>query len=104
MNGGWTIASETSVKTLPDRSEIAEELTWRLEDIFASDEDWEKEYEGIKESLKDAGQFKGKLMKVRKIYLRVCNIDQKFLNVWESFIHMHICAPTKIRLIRIIKV
>ena len=61
MNGGWTIVSETSIKTLPDRSDISEDLTWRLEDIFASDEDWEKEYEGIKESLNDAGQFKGKL-------------------------------------------
>ena len=53
--------NETAVKTLPDRSNIAEELTWRLEDIFASDKDWETEYEGIKEDLKHAGQFNGKL-------------------------------------------
>ncbi|MBS4193654.1 oligoendopeptidase F [Lederbergia citri] len=55
------MADETEVKTLPSRSEIAEDMTWRLEDIFSSDEAWEKEYDDIKEQLKDAGQFKGKL-------------------------------------------
>ncbi|MBW8350418.1 oligoendopeptidase F [Bacillus sp. IITD106] len=55
------MADETAVKTLPSRSEIAEDMTWRLEDIFSSDEAWEKEYDDIKELLKDAGQFKGKL-------------------------------------------
>ncbi|MBS4177398.1 oligoendopeptidase F [Lederbergia citrea] len=55
------MANETAVKTLPARSEISEEMTWRLEDIFSSDEAWEKEYDGIKEILKDAGQYKGQL-------------------------------------------
>ncbi|MCR2820984.1 oligoendopeptidase F [Lederbergia panacisoli] len=55
------MANETVVKTLPSRSEINEEMTWRLEDIFSSDDSWEKEYDDIKEMLKEAGQFKGKL-------------------------------------------
>ncbi|HLU21130.1 MAG TPA: oligoendopeptidase F [Bacillaceae bacterium] len=55
------MANETAVKTLPARSEIPEELTWRLEDIFESDDAWEKEYEDIKGLLKEAGNYKGKL-------------------------------------------
>lgn len=55
------MSNETAVKTLPKRSDIAEEFTWKLEDIFATDADWEKEYEGIKESLQKAGQFQGQL-------------------------------------------
>jgi len=55
------MANETAVKTLPSRSEIAEDMTWRLEDIFSSDDSWEKEYDDIKELLKEAGRFKGKL-------------------------------------------
>lgn len=38
------MANETAVKTLPARSEIPVEETWKLEDIFANDEAWEKEF------------------------------------------------------------
>ncbi len=55
------MTNNTNVKTLPARSEIAEELTWKLEDIFATDELWEKEYEGIKDSLNQATQYRGQL-------------------------------------------
>ncbi|MBE6184027.1 oligoendopeptidase F [Heyndrickxia ginsengihumi] len=53
--------NEKKVKALPNRSEIDKELTWRLEDIFATDDDWEKEYQEIKELLKKAPQYQGKL-------------------------------------------
>ncbi|MEK5522363.1 oligoendopeptidase F [Heyndrickxia sporothermodurans] len=51
----------TSTKSLPNRNEVAEELTWRLEDIFASDDLWAKEYKDVKTLLPKADQFKGKL-------------------------------------------
>lgn len=38
---GIFMAQETKVNALPSRSEIAAEDTWRLEDIFATEEDWE---------------------------------------------------------------
>ncbi|KRG15959.1 oligoendopeptidase F [Lederbergia galactosidilytica] len=53
------MSKETKIKSLPKRSEIAKEMTWRLEDIFPTDEAWEKEYEEIKEQVKQAGQYKG---------------------------------------------
>ena len=55
------MTNETKVTTLPARSEIAVEDTWRLEDIFASDEAWESAYKEVKEDLTKAGQFQGKL-------------------------------------------
>lgn len=57
------MTNDTAVKTLPARSEIAEELTWRIEDIFATDELWEKEYAEIQNSLKQAADYKGQLQK-----------------------------------------
>ena len=39
-------------KALPARSEIKVEDTWNLEDIFATDEAWEQEYQQVKELLK----------------------------------------------------
>lgn len=55
------MTKETTVKKLPARNEIPEEYTWRLEDIFATDEQWKKEYEEIKQQLTKAKEFQGTL-------------------------------------------
>ncbi|WP_370294376.1 oligoendopeptidase F [Rossellomorea marisflavi] len=55
------MSNETAVKRLPNRGEVKQELTWRLEDIFPSDEAWEKEYKEIQELSSRAGEFKGTL-------------------------------------------
>ena len=55
------MAEEAKVKTLPARAEIPEEYTWRLEDIFASDEEWEKEFKEIQKLLPKAATYQGKL-------------------------------------------
>ncbi|MGG1396316.1 oligoendopeptidase F [Bacillus salipaludis] len=55
------MANETAVKTLPARSEIPVEETWKLEDIFANDEAWEKEFQEVKSQIPGAKQFEGKL-------------------------------------------
>ncbi|MBM7586531.1 oligoendopeptidase F [Bacillus pakistanensis] len=55
------MTSETANKSLPSRKDVKEELTWRLEDIFKSDEDWEKEFKEIQSLAKQAEEFKGTL-------------------------------------------
>ncbi|SFX52156.1 oligoendopeptidase F [Thermoactinomyces sp. DSM 45891] len=52
---------ESKAKKLPKRSEIATPDTWRLEDIFATDDAWEQEYKEIKATLPRFTQFQGKL-------------------------------------------
>ncbi|WP_062352027.1 oligoendopeptidase F [Bacillus kwashiorkori] len=55
------MTNETTVKKLPVRSEIPVEHTWKLEDIFATDEKWEAEFAEIKNLIPKAGDFQGKL-------------------------------------------
>ncbi|WP_273122616.1 oligoendopeptidase F [Bacillus weihaiensis] len=55
------MSEQVAVKKLPSRSEIKTEDTWRLEDIFATDEAWEKEFKDIQSALPKLGEFKGKL-------------------------------------------
>lgn len=50
-----------ATKELPKRSEIPEERKWKLEDIFATDEDWEKELESLKKALPAIEKFQGKI-------------------------------------------
>ena len=45
------------------RSEVPQENTWKLEDIFASDDEWFKEYESLKEIPGRAAEFAGKISK-----------------------------------------
>ncbi|WP_370224727.1 oligoendopeptidase F [Cytobacillus sp.] len=55
------MANETTVKKLPARNEISPEDTWRLEDIFPSDEEWDKEYNDVQKLIPNAGKYQGRL-------------------------------------------
>ncbi|WP_242221154.1 oligoendopeptidase F [Bacillus cereus group sp. BfR-BA-01380] len=52
---------QKTAKALPARSEIEVENTWRLEDIFQTDAEWETEFQAVKELLPKMTGFKGKL-------------------------------------------
>ncbi|MEI2354873.1 oligoendopeptidase F [Mesobacillus zeae] len=55
------MASEANVKKLPARNEVPVEDTWRLEDIFPDDQEWEKEFSDVKELVPGIQDFQGKL-------------------------------------------
>ena len=48
-------------QTIPKRSEVPEEMTWNLKDMFASDEAWMTEYEAMKEFPAKIAAFQGTL-------------------------------------------
>ena len=48
-------------KTLPTRKDVPVQYTWRLEDIFATDEQWEEEFQAIAALLPKFSEYKGKL-------------------------------------------
>ncbi|MGX4670096.1 oligoendopeptidase F [Cerasibacillus sp. JNUCC 74] len=51
----------TNKKALPKREEIPVELTWKLEDIFETDEAWEQEMAKLQEEIPKIEQYQGKL-------------------------------------------
>ncbi|CAM3769579.1 oligoendopeptidase F [Mesobacillus thioparans] len=55
------MSNESAVKKLPSRDETATENTWRLEDIFASDDAWEKEFNEVKGMIPSVQEYQGKL-------------------------------------------
>ncbi len=48
-------------KELQSREQVPLERTWRLEDIFVIDEEWEKEFESLKSKLPEFKQYQGKV-------------------------------------------
>ncbi|MFC3884409.1 oligoendopeptidase F [Bacillus songklensis] len=55
------MTEQSAVKKLPARSEIKVEDTWKLEDIFATDDEWEKEFEEVKALIPNMAKYQGKL-------------------------------------------
>lgn len=51
----------TDKKIIPARSEVKEEFTWNLGDMFASDEEWTKELEALKAFPEKLSAFRGTL-------------------------------------------
>ncbi|WP_226644563.1 oligoendopeptidase F [Mesobacillus subterraneus] len=55
------MSNESAVKKLPARDEVSTENTWRLEDIFAVDEQWEQEFNEVKGLIPSVQEYQGKL-------------------------------------------
>ena len=47
--------------SLPERSEMPAEYKWKLEDIYGTDEAWEKSFSDIKSRLPELAAYKGAL-------------------------------------------
>lgn len=56
-------------KSLPKRSEVDTKYTWAIEDLYASDEQWQKEYDKVKEMLPGIVEFRSRLGKSADILL-----------------------------------
>jgi oligoendopeptidase F len=66
-------------KTLPKRSEIPAEYKWRLEDIYTSDADWEKDVQKVKQMMEEIAAKKGTLAQSGKQLLDVLKLQDELL-------------------------
>jgi oligoendopeptidase F len=73
------MANETAVKALPARSEIPVEETWKLEDIFASDEEWEQEFQAVKNMIPGIKEYEGKLGEGAETLYKALQFQDKLL-------------------------
>ncbi|WP_028393133.1 oligoendopeptidase F [Bacillus cihuensis] len=75
------MGQENAVKALPARSESAVEDTWKLEDIYATEEDWETAFQEVKEDLLKAEAYKGTLGESAEKLFAVLQYQNQ---VWEK--------------------
>ena len=82
---------QKTAKALPARSEIEVENTWRLEDIFQTDAEWEIEFQAVKELLPKLTEFKGKLGESANALLEVLQYEDEIsmrLGKLYTYAHM----------------
>jgi len=58
----------TEKRKLPKREELGAEVKWKLEDMFSSEEDWEKDFAAVQGMLPQIEQFKGKLNQAEQLF------------------------------------
>ncbi|MDR7244187.1 oligoendopeptidase F [Priestia megaterium] len=84
------MSEQSKVKKLPSRSEIKVEDTWKLEDIFASDDTWEKEFEEVKALIPQMEKFKGKLGEsAQTLYDALQEQDELTMRVSKLYTYAH---------------
>ena len=64
-------------KSLPKRNEVEKQFTWAIEDLYATDELWEKEYNKLKELLPKAESYRGTLSESAKALLEFLKLSDE---------------------------
>lgn len=72
------------MEKLPERKDIKKELTWNLEDIYKSDEAWEKDFKKIQNLAKSFPKYEGKLCESAKTLLSFYSELTKFNVIAEK--------------------
>ncbi len=70
-------------KSLQKRSEVDQRDTWAIEDLYASDEVWHKEYEKVSQMLSEAVQYQGRLSKSPDILLGFLKLSDEINQLLE---------------------
>ncbi|MFC5775221.1 oligoendopeptidase F [Ectobacillus antri] len=84
------MSEQKTVNKLPRREELDKAYMWKLEDIFASDQEWEKEFEQVKGLLPKLVDFKGKLGESSQQLLEMLQYqDEVSLRLGKLYTYAH---------------
>ncbi|GFN30221.1 oligoendopeptidase F [Paenibacillus xylaniclasticus] len=75
------------MSSVPKRSEIAPEFRWKLEDLVASQQAWNEEYEVAKQLIKKAADFEGKLSDPKQLKACFELEDELSLHVERLYVY-----------------
>ncbi|KKM09475.1 oligopeptidase PepB [Clostridiales bacterium PH28_bin88] len=77
-------------QALPKRDQIPEEMKWRLEDIYASHELWEQDYNEVKNLIPQLEGYKGKLKENANTLLEVLRLRDQMMQINEKlYVYAH---------------
>jgi oligoendopeptidase F len=74
---------EKKIKRLPAREEVPAEYKWKIEDIYASNDDWEKDFQKVKSLLPKLEQCRGSLANSPEDLLRCLQLKDEVEKILE---------------------
>ena len=69
--------TNTESKVIPERIDISNDYKWNLDDIYKTDEEWEKDFEWVNKKLPDYNNFEGKLAESPETLLNCFKFDDE---------------------------
>jgi oligoendopeptidase F len=88
-----SVFGQSQVKKIPQRSEIPEKYKWRLQDIYTSDELWEKDFSTVEALLPEMEKYKGRLAESGKTLLDCLTLQD---SIWIIFDPAYVYAYMKL--------
>lgn len=77
-------------KSIPKRSEIEKQFTWAIEDLYATDELWQQEYDKIKEMLNELSAYQGRISESAETLLGFLKLsDELNLLLERVYVYAH---------------
>lgn len=70
--------------SLPERKDIPDQYKWRLEDIYATDELWERDYVQVRQMADELTALKGKLGESAQMLLTILQGDERLQELNEK--------------------
>lgn len=77
----------SEMKKIPLREEVPVEYTWKLEDLYATDEDWQKEMDNLKKLGEDIASYQGKLGNSADNLLSALKLMDELDVIGENFVN-----------------
>jgi oligoendopeptidase F len=77
------VLAQSTVKTIPQRSDIDAKYKWRLEDIYPTDQLWEEDFSKVEGLLPKMAEFKGHLSGSGKILLECLGLQDSLWNIMD---------------------
>ncbi|MNO33904.1 Oligoendopeptidase F, plasmid [compost metagenome] len=78
------------MSTLPKRSEVKEDNTWRLEDMFPDQQKWDQTYKDLKQLVSKVSQYEGKLDTAENVKAVFTLEDEISYNVERLYVYAHL--------------
>ena len=76
----WMIMAEKSMKK---RSEIEEQYQWHIEDLYKNTENWQKDFDRVKELSKELSAYEGKLSGSAHVLLEFLKKNDMFFQLFR---------------------
>jgi len=82
---------QAEVKKVPQRSEIPDKYKWKLEDIYPTDSEWEKDFSRVEQLMPEMEKFKNHLSESGKNLLDCLVMQDSIQNILDQvYIYAHL--------------
>ena len=72
------------IKAVPRREECDKKYQWHIEDLYASDDLWQKDYELLEKSIPELASYEGRLGEGVHTFLEYMNKKQEVMKRFEA--------------------